>query len=286
MISGLILQIIQTGAIISTFAIMLSLGLDTSFKELTFFKERPWLFFRSLLSVVVIVPIIVMLVIFLVDPERATAIGLVILAASPAAPRVLSRIIKSGGKHEYAISLHLLLALLAIVTTPVTLTILNTILDLGFMVSPLAVADQVGLSILVPVIIGIIFRSFFPDAARRIIRPLAALSQIILFMVIIIIMSFSYDLIFKMDIRSYAAMAMMIIAALATGHLLATGGPEERTTLALESATRNPGLALLIASVNAPLERALPVLIPYLVVFIIVTSAYLKYCTKSKKEHM
>jgi BASS family bile acid:Na+ symporter len=59
--------------------------------------------------------------------------------------------------------------------------------------------------------------------------------------------------------------------------LIAAGRPEERTTLALESSTRNIGLALLIASTYAPLEQALPVLIPYLVTSTILSLIYVRY---------
>jgi predicted Na+-dependent transporter len=95
--------------------------------------------------------------------------------------------------------------------------------------------------------------------------------------VYIIVLLFTYRLIFMLDIRSYVAMALMVAGALVAGHLTASGLPEEQTTLAIESAARNSGLALLIASEYAPLEKSLPVLIPYLIMSAIISMVYVRY---------
>ena len=79
-----------------------------------------------------------------------------------------------------------------------------------------------------------------------------------------------------MDFRSYIAMELIVIVALGIGNFLAPPQPEERTTLALESAARHPGLAFLIASLNFPLEKALPVLIPYLFIFAVISLLYIQ----------
>lgn len=49
----------------------------------------------------------------------------------------------------------------------------------------------------------------------------------------------------------------------------------ERTTLALEAAGRNPGFALVIAQLNFRPDKALPFLIPYLIVFMALSAAYI-----------
>jgi BASS family bile acid:Na+ symporter len=140
-----------------------------------------------------------------------------------------------------------------------------------------AVAGRVGLSILVPILAGMVIGWLFPALARRFIRPLEALSNIVLILVFIVVLLFTYRLLLMLDIGSYIAIASMIVGALVSGHLLAWGQPEEQATLALESATRNIGLALLIASDFAPLEKALPVLIPYVLTSAIICFIYVRY---------
>jgi BASS family bile acid:Na+ symporter len=267
---------------VSIFAFMFSRGLRTSPADLRYFGARPGLLLRSLFSVDLLVPLIAMAVVILLKPAKATAIGLLLLASSPAAPLVIKKISKAGGKPEYAVSLHLVLASLAIVTTPVTLDILSAVTGLRFDVSPVAVAGRVGLSILVPIIAGMAVRWLFPALARRFIRLLEALSDIVLVLVFIIVLLFTYRLLLMLDIGSYVAIILMIVGALVSGHLLAWGQPEEQATLALESATRNIGLALLIASDFAPLEKALPMLIPYLIVSMIIGFIYVRYRKMSR----
>jgi hypothetical protein len=54
--------------------------------------------------------------------------------------------------------------------------------------------------------------------------------------------------------------ALLTLAALAAGHLLAGGRPTRRTAVAIAGAGRNPGLALLVAAQNgagAPVYAAI-----------------------------
>lgn len=272
-----ILVIIQAGAIVSIFAYMFSRGLRTQIGDLGYFGTRPWLLFLSLFSVDILVPLITLAVIFLVGPSKATTAALLLLASSPAAPLVLKKISKAGGKSEYAVSFHLLLASLAIVTTPVTLDLLSGATGFNLGVSPSDVAERVGLSILLPIVAGIAIRWLFPALAKRIIEPLETLSNAILILVFIIVLSFTYKIFLMPDFRSFAAIVLMIVGALVAGHFMASGLPEEQTTLALESSTRNIGLALLIASDYAPLEQALPVLLPYIITSVIIGFIYVRY---------
>ncbi len=232
---------------------------------------------KSLFSVDMLVPLIAILAVIIIGPSKDTVTALVLLASSPAAPLVLRKISKAGGRSEYAVSLHLVLASLAIVTTPITLDLLSGVLGFHLGVDPMDVAGRVGLSILLPIIASITFRWLFPALARRLMRPLEALSNIILILVFILVLFLTYKIFLMPDIRSFVAILLMIVLALVSGHLIASGSPEEQTTLALESSTRNIGLALLIASDYAPLEQALPVLLPYIIISMIIGLIYVRY---------
>jgi bile acid:Na+ symporter, BASS family len=262
---------------LSTLTFVLSRGLRTPVSDLRYFVARPGLLLKSLLSVDLIVPLIAIAVILLIMPARSTSIGLLLLAASPAAPLVLNNISRAGGKLDYAVSLQVMLASLAIITTPLTIFILSSITNLHLGVGPLAVARQVGFIILVPIIAGIVFRWLFPALARRIVRPLEALSSVVLILVFILVILFTYRLLLILDLRSYLAIALMTVGSLVVGHLMASRLPEEQTTLAIESASRNSGLALLIASDFVTLEKALPVMIPYIITSALISFIYVRY---------
>lgn len=272
-----ILTMIKVCAAISVFTFVFSRGLGTRVDDLGYFSTRFGLMVRSFLSVDVLVPLITIAVIYLVSPSRATAIGLILLSAAPIAPLVSRNISQAGGKLDYAMSLQVLLASLAVVTTPATLYLLSRVTGITVNVDPMSVAESVGLSVLVPILAGVFIRRLFPALADRLIRPLEICSIVVLAILFVIVLLFTYQLVFVPNLRSYIAMVLVVSGALAAGHMMASELPEERKTLALESAARNSGLALLIASEYAPLERALPVMIPYALVSAIICLIYVKY---------
>lgn len=277
----LILEAVKFGLIAGTIILMFAQGLGIPLSHLAFFREHPGLLMRSLLAVVVLVPVAALLVILLVSPSPAVAVGLAILAACPAAPQMIVSIPKAGGELAYVASLHLALGALSLITTPVTLALLSDALNFRASVSPFAIAEQVGTSLFLPLLLGIVFLARFPHIAESMRRPIILIGQAISFLTVAIILLMSYHFLLQMDLRSYTAMAIMIVISLAIGHFLAPRQPEERTTLALESAARHPGLAFLIAALNFPLEKALPVFIPYLVVFAVISMLYIQWIKKS-----
>jgi BASS family bile acid:Na+ symporter len=278
--NDLILALIQTGSMVSTFAYMFSRGVETRRGDLWYLGARPGMMVKSLFTVDILVPLIALAVIVLVRPPKATAFGLLLLAASPVAPMVLNMILKAGGSREYALGFHFVLALLAMVTTPITIELLAGLAGFHLEVSPDAVAEVVGLSILLPITAGIITGRLLP-AAKRISQPLGTFSGVVSMLLNILVFVYTYQLLLTLDIRSFLAIALMVLGALVAGHLMARGQAGEQVTLALESATGNVGLALLIASTFTTLEKALPVIIPYVVISAIICSIYVRY---SKKE--
>jgi BASS family bile acid:Na+ symporter len=273
----LILWAIKFGLFAGTIVLMFAQGLDIPLNHLAYFRKHPGLLLRSLIAVVVLVPAAALLIILLIRPSSAVMVGLAILAASPAAPQMIVSIPKAGGKLAYTASLHLVLGILSLVTTPVILALLAVALNFQASVHPFEIAELVGTSLFIPLLLGILFLAGFPRAASSIRMPLIIIGQAISLLTIALILYLKYHALLQMDLRSYSAMAMMIVVALGIGHFLAPRQPEERTTLALESAARHPGLAFLIAALNFPLEKALPVFIPYLVVFAVVSLLYIQW---------
>src|SRR5258707_1046773 len=81
----------------------------------------------------------------------------------------------------------------------------------------------------------------------------------------------------EMGFWSFFFIAVFVARFLFIGHWLGPRDAEERTTLTIESAARHPGLAKTIAALNFSPQKALPVLILYLIVFMVVTTVYLQW---------
>ena len=263
---------------LSLMAVMFTQGLALKPGELlAIFKDRPLVMLRSLVVVLVLVPIAALAIILLFKPSPATVVGLAILAASPAAPFQLRNIYKKGGSLVYLGALHLSLALLAIITVPVVLYLLSEALGFEADVTVFHVGNTVMQAVLIPVVVGMVFGTIFPTVAGRIEPPLSRIFEIGLVVVAVLLIIGTYSLLLKMDAWSYVVMIIFILVNIGLGHVLGPRDAQERTTLAIESGERNTGLAMSIGVLNFSAERTFPVFIPYIVLYIVISSLYLKW---------
>ncbi len=271
------MELFRLLAATAVFTLLLCQGLRTSLKDLTFFAGHPGLLLRSLAAVLVVVPGAVFLTVSVLRPERPVAIGLALLAASPAAPLMLFRMSRVSDRQEYAKSLHLLVALLSIVTVPVTLFLMAKGFNFAAEISSVHVAILVAKLILGPVVLGIVIKAVFASIAARLIIPAEVLSLAALLVTLGILLFRTYGFLVGISVHSYLSIAVTVLMSLFIGHWMA--GPisqGEKSILALESAGRNPGLVLLIVALNAPNANAMSVLVPYLCVFLVISTLYLK----------
>jgi bile acid:Na+ symporter, BASS family len=265
---------IKLGLTGSVFALTLAYALPFGRDQLARIPRERGEILRALVAMDVAVPLVTLVVILLVRPETSTVIGLAILAASPAAPLAVGSALKAGGRPRFVRSFHLTAALLAPITAPVTLELLGRALGFESAVRSAALVEQVAIAIFLPTCLGIAIRSRWPGLAERMAGPLTRIGSVVLLAVLVLVVARSFQAVIAFGPRSYLAVILMIAGALAAGQLLGPSRREDRTALALECASRSPGLALLIAAFNFPRDAALPVLIPYLLATTLVTTLY------------
>jgi BASS family bile acid:Na+ symporter len=273
----IIITILQIVAPLAVAFIVFAQGLKISPSQvMIYFKERLWLMLRSLAAVLVLVPAVALGIILLLQPSREVAVALAILVACPPAPMMLKAAPNLGkGSAAFMASLHLSLAALAFITVPISLDLLSMALGFHAEVDLLKMAWILGRTILIPVALGIAVRSFFPRFADMIGPKLDKAGAIGLLVVLLFAAVKFFPALLKMDLWSYLVMVVVSAVALAIGHLLGPHDPHERTTLAVESGVRHPALAITIAALNFSPEKAMPVLFPCVLVFIVVAMAYL-----------
>ena len=274
-------NIIKIGLPIVVMGTMLTQGLRLKpGGGLATFKDRPLVMLRSLVVVLVLVPIAALAIILLLKPSPGTVVALAILAASPAATFQLRNIYKKGGSPAYLGALHLSLALLAIITVPAVLDLLSEALGFQAEVSVFQVGKTVVQAVLLPVVVGMVFGAVFPKVAGRIEPPLSRIFEIGLVVVALLLIIGTSSLLLKMDAWSYVVMITFIVVNIGLGHVLGPRDAQERTTLAIESGERNTGLAMTIGVLNFSAERTLPVMIPYIVLYIVISTLYLNWRAK------
>ncbi len=260
---------------LSVTAAMFAEGLGIRGGDLAYLARQPRLLLRSMMAVDVLVPVAVLLVILLVRPAAPVAVALACLAASPTAPLSLIRIRRSGAAASYAAGMHLILSTLAVATVPLTLALLASALHFNLSIRPVQVASTVLRVVLLPLGFGMGARALSPQLAARVRAPLQQAALVALLVAVGAILVRSAREFLEIGVRSYLAMALCALAALVIGYAMAPRRPGEQLALALESGSRNLALAMLIATTRFEPVNALGVLVPYLVVFLIVSSAFI-----------
>ena len=229
---------------------MLSLGLMMGREQIAAALQRRVVLAALLFGVIVPVPVIAVLFVKAAGIKGAVAAGILLMAISPGAPIALRRAIEAGGHAVFAPVLHLAVVMLAVVTVPACLAILDVISAANFTVSPLDVARQVFFAQLLPLGLGAGFRAYRPAAAARIEDRLAQFSNVIVLALIVVLVIVLWPLLAENGWVPFAAGAGLTVCALLVGTACAGRDAAVRPAGAVAAAMRNLGLALLIATVN------------------------------------
>lgn len=256
---------------LTIFTLMLTIGVNHSFEQLTSLWHRRAVLLRALLAVLVLVPAVVFALLLVFDLSLEVATGLALLAAAPGAPLTTQRSQMVTADIDYITSLQLILALLAILVTPLILGAFYAVFELTTeRVSPGHVAWQVGRITFLPVIVGLILRRFAPKLVEVIGKPLTMLANVLFLLLVvalIIILAITPDLRAQLLLgwSAIAAIVIMAVTAVIIGHVL--GGPpaDQRAGLAIASLARNIGLAVFIAGLSGGEARIFPTLLAYII---------------------
>jgi BASS family bile acid:Na+ symporter len=237
--------------------LVLGFGLHAAFADALWLLRHPGLLFRSVFAMnVAMLAVAVLFAIFL-PLSTPAKIALIALAASPVPPVMPIKQRKAGGTAPYAIGLLTAMSVLSILVVPLAVTLTGALLNTGTRMPVAKVAPIVLTSIIVPLLAGILIRRFWPGIAERVAPWTARIAVVLLVVAMIPILVETWPaLMAQIGNGTLATLAVFSVIGLAIGHLL--GGPDadDRTVLALATATRHPAVALAIASYNYPNEKA------------------------------
>lgn len=264
------------GSIILT---VLGLGLTASVEEATYLFRRPSLLLRAVLSMNVVMPIIAAVIATVFALPFEVEVALVALAVSPVPPILQQKQLAAGGRREYVVGLMIAMAVLAIVLVPLTVEILDHLFDRSGHITPFAVGRIVLMTVLAPLIAGLIIRHWLP-AARRAAGPIITGAAVLL-MVAVILLLYGLWPVIRSFIGNGVVLACVALAAigLVVGHALGGPDPDDRSVLALSTASRHPAVALAIATSGAISEPKpeLAIILLYLIVATIISIPYQRW---------
>jgi BASS family bile acid:Na+ symporter len=235
-----------------------------------------------MLSMIVLLPIAAMVLVAAWDFSMPVRVALLTLAVSPLPPILPSKELKVVSREDYVWSLFIISSLLAIVLVPLLVSVLGFALHRDDRISVGLVAKPILISVLVPLFLGMVVRYFWRDFAIRVRGGIARVGNGLLVLACVVILVFIWprmrEVLGNGSILAFVALAVI---GLIIGHLM--GGPkqENRSVLALATATRHPGIAIAIGAVCFPDDKSIPAAVLLaLLVSIVVSIPYTRWRRK------
>lgn len=253
---GPIPEWLLSGAVVATvFVIMFDIGLAIVPGEFRWVWQRPGLMAKALFSILIAVPVLALVIARAFGLPHPAEVGIVLMAISPGAPVALRRSLDAGGHRSFAPALQITIAVLAVVSMPLSIAALDELYGAAATVAPWHLAKQVFTVQLLPIGLGMLARRLIgPARAERLAPRLARAGTALLVAVVLLVLVDEWGSLVGAGPRVALAIVLVTVASLAVGDRL--GGPDAatRTATAICSAARNGGLALLVATLNdAPL---------------------------------
>jgi BASS family bile acid:Na+ symporter len=276
-------SLIKIGILASMVLLVMALGMRCTFAEATCLFRKPQLLIRSLLAMNVVMPLLVVWLVTSFDLRPAVRIALVALAVAPVPPFLPGKQLKLTESGDYTMGLFFATALLSVVLGPLTMAIVEALGYGGRHVGAAAVLRIVATTIVVPLLLGVAVRSLLPALAARVQPAINGIAMALLVLAMIPVLVSQWPAIRSLigDGTLLAILAATVIG-LFVGHVLGGPRPENRSVLALATASRHPAVAMAIASASYPDQKLVPAAVLLaLVIGAIASAPYVAWRRKS-----
>jgi BASS family bile acid:Na+ symporter len=270
-VPGALLSLVAAATL---FTIMFDLGLALVPGEFRWVARHPALILKGLFAVLIAVPVLALVLSRAFGLPRFAQVGVVLMAISPGAPVALRRSLDAGGHRSFAPTLQIAVAALAVASMPLFIAVLNEYYGAHAISAPLELARQVFMAQLLPLCLGMAVRHFNERAASWLEPRLRRLGGLLLIGLLALVLIDIWRPVVGAGWRVTATIATTTALALAIGHLLGGPEPATRTATAICSAARNPGLALVVATLNAAAPAIVATVLAYVVVSALVVTPY------------
>lgn len=240
------LMLIQVvGSILLVVSLMLATGLRLRWKDLTDLRHRPKQLGWALTINLLVLPALAWGLVELLGLPPLVALGVLLGAAAPGGPAAILYVTMAGADLALAVGLSLLLPAIAVVSTPLTLSLVAQ-LDAPIPVLPML--TSLVLMQMVPLAVGMLLRRYRELLALRL-APFATLlaNATLASLVVFLLVTKGYVL-----LESSVITWLTIIGLALMGLLLGYGPPSAPKQSAragsLVGASRNSSVAIMLAS--------------------------------------
>ena len=273
---------------LSLFLVVMSFGMQAHRDDFLYLFRRPLKLAKALLAIYVIVPVFAIALARLFELSRVLEVALVALAVSPVPPLMPRKTLRAGVDKKYTFGILAAITLASIVVIPTVFRAVDAIFSEHTTIDFYALLRTVFVNVMLPIIVGLLIRYVSPAIADRFgatIGKVGIITLLAAFLpVFIVIIPSMWALIGNGTIL---VLVVFTILGVTIGHVL--GGPNAngRRILAVATASRHPGISLILVSNNVGEDEtrlAAAAVLLYLIVSGIIVTPYIRWLSGGKGE--
>jgi predicted Na+-dependent transporter len=234
---------------------MLAMSLSLSVQQMTQPLKNARLVILALLANFVLVPLLGLAIIKIIPLDQSLQIGVILLATAAGAPFIPKLVQGAKGNLAYAVGLMFLIMVVTIFYLPFILPVLLPNVE----VNPWDIAKSLIVTMLIPLVIGMLIKSHSPDVADHWAPVMQKISSLSILILLVVGLGLNVsNIIGFIGTRGIGAMVILILGALLIGLLFGGRDPGVRSAMGLSTANRNGAAALLVATQNFSGTNTLP----------------------------
>ncbi len=236
-------------------ASMLGTGLSLTVAQIVQPLKNARLVILALLANFVLVPLLAFGITKVVPMDEALQVGLIVLATTAGAPFLVKEVQAAKGNLSLGVGLMFLLMVVTIFYVPIVLPLLLP----GVEVNAWDIAKSLIMTMLIPIVLGLMFRSHSPEDAQQWAPLMNKVSGIALLIMLVTGLGLNLsNIIDLIGSRGFLALILFVVGSLLIGMLMGGRDPAVRSVLGLGTAQRNVAAAILVTSLNFSGTMTLP----------------------------
>jgi len=236
-------------------ASMLGMGLSLSMAQILQPLKNARLVILALLANFVLVPLLAYGITRVVPLDQSLQIGLIVLATVAGAPFLVKEVQAAKGDLALGAGLMFLLMIVTIFYVPLVLPLLLQ----GVTVNAWDIAKSLIMTMLIPLVLGLMFRSSSPEDAQHWAPVMNKVSGVALLILLVTGVGLNVsNIISLIGSGGFLALIIFVVGSLLIGFVMGGRDPAVRSVLGLGTAQRNVAAAILVTSLNFSGTMTLP----------------------------
>ena len=234
---------------------MLATGLSLTVAQILQPLKNGRLVILALLANFVLVPLLAYGITLVIPLDQSLQIGLIVLATTAGAPFLVKEVAAAKGNLSLGVGLMFLLMIVTIFYVPIVLPLLLP----GVEVNPWDIAKSLIVTMLLPIVLGLMYRSHSPEGAGQWAPLMNKVSGLALLIMLVTGLGLNLsNIIGLIGSFGFLALILFVVGSLLIGMVLGGRDPAVRSVMGLGTAQRNVAAAILVSTLNFPGTMTIP----------------------------